>query len=259
MKEFTLHTSTTTQLGIDHFDIIKENQTVFKHNRTGCEGVTLHDLWSFCRRKDTYQSQVVVYLHSKGSFHDSTGQKQLREYLTKGALSEECLTLPNQCNVCSTRISPLPHLHVPGIMWASRCDYVSRLVDPLAFEDAMTSYMGRAKTLDQKCKQGSPACVGRDRFSYEHWVLSHPRAHPCDLDSNDAYIWGAPWGSSGGKDIDKSMNAFAQGVKGAKELKSIPRFGFAMLPSNAGVILFTPLDNLKYTELLLLSYELFHD
>ena len=43
MKEFTLHTSTTTQLGIDHFDIIKENQ-VFKHNRTGCEGVTLHDL-----------------------------------------------------------------------------------------------------------------------------------------------------------------------------------------------------------------------
>lgn len=26
MKEFTLHTSTTTQLGIDHFDIIKENQ-----------------------------------------------------------------------------------------------------------------------------------------------------------------------------------------------------------------------------------------
>ena len=174
----------------------------------------MHDLWSFCRRKDTNQSQVVVYLHSKGSFHDSTGQKQLREYLTKGALSEECLTLPNQCNVCSTRISPLPHLHVPGIMWASRCDYVSRLVDPLAFEDAMTSYMGRAKTLDQKCKQGSPACVGRDRFSYEHWVLSHPRAHPCDLDSNDAYIWGAPWGSSGGKDIDKSMNAFAQGVKG---------------------------------------------
>ena len=100
---------------------------------------------------------MVVYLHSKGSFHDSTGQKQLREYLTKGALSEECLTLPNQCNVCSTRISPHPHLHVPGIMWASRCDYVSRLVDPLAFEDAMTSYMGRAKTLDQKCKQGSPA------------------------------------------------------------------------------------------------------
>ena len=100
---------------------------LLKHFDEGWEELTLHELWSFCKSPDTPPSQVcprnfvvveskkgvprfffsdpnfgevVVYLHSKGSFHLRAGANSREgEYLTAGALSEECLQMPNQCNV----------------------------------------------------------------------------------------------------------------------------------------------------------------
>ena len=53
-----------------------------------------------------------------------------KEYFTVAALSEDCRNMPSSCNVCSMRMSPIPHPHTPGNMWAARCSYVSNLIDP---------------------------------------------------------------------------------------------------------------------------------
>lgn len=54
--------------------------------------------------------KVVVYIHSKGSFHDSPQNARLRSYATAGAVSEECRQMPAECNICSSRMTPIPYL-----------------------------------------------------------------------------------------------------------------------------------------------------
>jgi hypothetical protein len=97
------------------------------HLEQGDEGETLHALWKYCKEHDNRQRKVV-YLHSKGSFHPKPQNDKLRRFLTEGALSPECANLPDTCDVCSSRMSPLPHPHTPGNMWLARCDYVAKLV-----------------------------------------------------------------------------------------------------------------------------------
>ena len=81
------------------------------------------------------EKQVVVYVHSKGSYHPHEFQDQWRDYVTAGALSQECRLMPEHCNMCSSRMSPVPYPHSPGNMWAARCGYISELMDPQAGED----------------------------------------------------------------------------------------------------------------------------
>ena len=76
--------------------------------------------------------QVVVDVHSKGSYHPHEFQDQWRDYVTAGALSQECRLMPEHCNMCSSRMSPVPYPHTPGNMWAARCGYISELMDPKA-------------------------------------------------------------------------------------------------------------------------------
>lgn len=58
-------------------------------------------------------------------------------YVTTGAVSQECLRMPNYCNRCSTRMSPLPYLQTPGNKWAARCGHVAQLKDPQNFDQDM--------------------------------------------------------------------------------------------------------------------------
>jgi hypothetical protein len=100
------------------------------------------------------------------SFTPTPENDLLRRFLTKGALSEECANMPTTCNVCSSRFSPLPHPHTSGNMWAARCDYVSRLIEPKdQFQRAMRQFRNK----------GSPVCTGRLRYALEHWIHSSPR------------------------------------------------------------------------------------
>jgi hypothetical protein len=87
--------------------------------------------WHFCVF-DFPVFQVVVYVHSKGSYHPHEFQDQWRDYVTAGALSQECRLMPEYCNMCSSRMSPVPYPHSPGNMWAARCGYISELMDPKA-------------------------------------------------------------------------------------------------------------------------------
>jgi hypothetical protein len=118
------------------------NNTIRHHYKTGNEGKTLHDILEYSSHpNDNNHETKIIYLRSKGSYNDTPEYKKLRSFLTKGALSKECAgsdddnDLPDKCNVCSSRMPPLPHPHTPGNMWLARCDYVSKLIDPLAYDN----------------------------------------------------------------------------------------------------------------------------
>lgn len=170
---------------------LEKRAKIIAHYPTGWENVTLHDPWSFCRKKGTDPDQLVVYLHSKGSFRGLSDpglwkvQSFHRGYVTRGALSQECLHMPKDCNICSTRMTPFPYAQTPGNMWAARCGYVANLKNPLTFGEDMM------KTPDDvpivRGMRGSAAfCTGKSRYAHEHWVYSHPHAAPCDLDTKRA-------------------------------------------------------------------------
>jgi hypothetical protein len=158
---------------------------LLQHHQSATEMVTLRSLWEYCR-DDNNVNATVVYLHSKGSFHPSAFNDQLRKLDSLGALSEECSTMPDTCSVCMARFSPFPHPHPPGNMWAAKCSYVQQLLDPASFE--------RTMEIVKRWTIGSipihPTCLGAGRFAAEHWILSHPSVQPCDLYTKPEYGWG---------------------------------------------------------------------
>ena len=155
------------------------NASIREHYTNGHESLTLHSLWEYCKSHDDNNTKVV-YLHSKGSYHDTKPNAKLRAFLTEGALSKECSNLPDTCNVCSSRMSPLPHPHTSGNMWLARCDYVAKLVDPNAKEEGKLhknfNYPNHRK--------------GFGRYFFEHWIHSHPSVMPCDLYPGKEFTWG---------------------------------------------------------------------
>ena len=156
-------------------------------------------------------------------------QHDWRDYLTVGALSEECRNMPSSCNVCSTRMSPLPHPHTPGNMWAARCSYVKKLIDPVSFQGEMFRYYAEGKQgRALQCNFRNVWCVGRGRFAAEHWVHSHPDVQPCDLDNDSTFKWGAPapWHASHMAEVAKNCTAEkAVGMK-TLSLSAAPRPAF---------------------------------
>ena len=162
-----------------------DNTTLIQHDNTGSEIETLAVLWQHCK---DHTDEKVVYIHSKGSFHPSADNHLLRSFQTRGALSEECEDLPPSCNVCSSRMSPIPHPHAPGNMWLGRCDYIQTLMDPKLLADAMD----KVEYKDNWGLSGSRIrhyCVGGGRYAAEHWVHSHPRMSACDLHKDATYAW----------------------------------------------------------------------
>jgi len=155
------------------------DNVIYNFRKHGNEKDTLHDLFEYCSNSTTDDS-LVVYLHSKGSFTPTQENDRLRVFLTRGALSTQCLNLPKSCNVCSSRMSPLPHPHTSGNMWLARCSYIKKLIDPLHFDQYMRTHIRR---------KGPAPCQGFGRFSSEHWVHSHPTSAPCDLYTKPDYVW----------------------------------------------------------------------
>ncbi|MGK3736736.1 MAG: hypothetical protein ACI8RD_013068 [Bacillariaceae sp.] len=151
------------------------------HYETAAEHVTLKALYDYCRNPE-HVHKKVVYMHSKGSFTATQQNGKLRRFLTSGVLSEECATMPDTCNMCSSRFSPVPHPHTSGNMWLARCDYIKKLIDPEKFENAMDS-------LEYEGGHAFLACDGRGRYSAEHWVHSHPSVKPCDLFTDPKFTW----------------------------------------------------------------------
>ena len=118
--------------------------------------------------------------------------------------------MPDTCNVCSSRMSPMPHPHTSGNMWLSRCDYVRKLIEPKKFTQAMYRTNPDITITDWY------PCFGLGRFASEHckplkswihfqyiWTFdkflpivssytgihSHPDVLPCDVDDSSQYTW----------------------------------------------------------------------
>ena len=163
------------------------------HHDKGTEIDTLHSLWEYC----TINPQAhVAYVHSKGSFNPIYRNKVLRRFMSAGALSKECSSeLPDDCDVCSSRFSPLPHPHTSGNMWSARCSYIQRLIDPALFEARMDKVTTRRDVY--------PGCLGLARYSAEHWVYSHPSNRPCDLHLDRRFTWG--YNRASGPEFVKSV------------------------------------------------------
>jgi hypothetical protein len=125
-----------------------------------------------------YPAAKVVYLHSKGSFNPMEVNERLRRFQTRGELLEECANLPSSCNVCSSRMSPIPHPHPSWNMWLAKCDYVQKLTNLMTLKK-------KTKELRYSPNNGNKprnnACIGKGRFAAEHWIHSHPSVMPCDL------------------------------------------------------------------------------
>ena len=147
--------------------------------QTGSEIVTQTLLHSHCV---AHPQDQVIYIHTKGSFHSHTTNDALRRNLmhgVRGCVETNALAVGD---VCGLRTSPIPHPHYSGNMWTARCDYVAMLPNPVAFQQLMGTI---AK---QGCIDWS---VGKDRFSVEHWILSHPSVVPMDvLPSLTTFVWG---------------------------------------------------------------------
>lgn len=160
------------------------NTTLLKHHINASEIVTLQSFWEYCQ---THPTEKVIYLHSKGSYHPSEENDQMRGLLTKGALSNECARISHEtCNVCSYRFAPFPHPHTPGNMFLAHCSYVNKLIEPKVFTNDMDAVEARLVTKQET----HGACVGKGRWAAEHWVHSHPSVKPCDLYNNAAFAWG---------------------------------------------------------------------
>ena len=173
-------------IGTPHLEIAVRNATILKHYTMGNEVTTLYDVWKYCRENE---EQDVIYLHDKGSFHNTDGNNRLRRYVTEGATSGECARMSQLgCNFCVSRMSPLPHPHTSGNMWRAQCGYVAKLLDPQTFEGKMSS-------VPDKGIQAA-SCKGKQRYSAEHWILSHPDAVPCDVDPTRGFLFGHPGDSN---------------------------------------------------------------
>jgi hypothetical protein len=157
------------------------NTKLLRHDDEGDEVETLELLWEHCNE---HPSDKVVYIHSKGSFHYNEDNNRLRRFLTRGALSNECAQLPDTCNVCSSRMSPMPHPHTSGNMWLARCEYVKNLPRPSKFADMMSRHVEEMHVVTQDCWP----CFGLHRFSAEHWIHAHPTVKPCDLSTDESFV-----------------------------------------------------------------------
>ena len=83
-------------------------------------------------------------------------------------------------------MSPIPHPHASGNMWLARCDYVQKLIDPELFEGAMNKVVYQN---ERSRRNGGEGCIGRGRYSAEHWIHSHPSIAACDLHKDPNYVW----------------------------------------------------------------------
>ena len=174
-----LHYNNISITSIGHrLPSIPTNSYIDHHYNAGGEDITLHQVWEYCKANN-YNNVKVVYMHSKGSYHPNESNHKLRNFVTRGALSSECANIPDTCNVCSSRMSPLPHPHTSGNMWLARCDYIAKLIDPLSLTEGK---------LPTKYQEDNP-CKGRGRYLGEHWVHSHPSVQPCDLYPGKEFTW----------------------------------------------------------------------
>jgi hypothetical protein len=180
---------------------IDRNCRILNRKENGDEKETLLELFRYCGQNS---HSTVVYIHNKGSFHDTIENRALLEmHMRAQVQTETCRKAVESgfCNVCSARFSPLPHFHSSGNMWTAHCAYVNRLIPPNVFPGAMEDMIKSLQDNGDFMKEMFPctgivrdcvdiAHIGMQRYASEHWIHSHPTVVPCDvLPHNYSFIW----------------------------------------------------------------------
>jgi len=162
------------------------------HLPNATEAATLSRLHEYCAGPAAAPpSARVIYLHSKGSYHDHGKQRPWRRSLTAAALHPDCLHPPDdRCHVCGAQFYTMWGAMFPGNMWTARCDYIRRLLPPVeggAYARRREEAVGRflalraAGVMENTLGWHQDVFFGLDRYQWEHWVGSHPDIVPCDL------------------------------------------------------------------------------
>ena len=159
------------------------------HYEQAHEEVSLQALYDYCA--SSYYARVV-YMHSKGSFHrDFQGQDRWRRHMMNATTSEMCLKPPNStCDICGLLFQPLPAPHFTGNIWTAQCSYVQRLLPPKSFAIRMNKLTNKfisyrhKHLLNTSFFNQAPNTMGRERYSMEYWLSSHPSMRPCDVANN---------------------------------------------------------------------------
>lgn len=181
-----------------------------KHYDTAFEEVTLNSLFDYCL-DPSHENYVVIYMHSKGSFHTDNGQNdRLRKHLTRAVTDQRCVQAvlddnsnnnngsnsnnETTCNYCGLKFGAFP-LHMPGNFFAAQCRYIRNLVPPVEFNTKMTVVTARARqrlhnqTMVRTMFPDESWYYGTERYSNEHWSGSHPDVRPCDLTARHISYW----------------------------------------------------------------------
>ena len=204
------------------------------HEEIGYENLTLHAMYKYCQSHDTNDrhnnlnnnplhhhhnstlhsssgaTRIVIYLHSKGTYHSSGGRNDIwRRALTHAATHGSCLaslTHPSttkdnnntqsMCNVCGLQFYPLWTNFYPGNMFAAKCAYVQTLLDPLEEFPWQLSRVVQAVNQSSSSlwtrdlyKFSNPGNTGLDRYASEHWIASHPTVRPCDVQGTQTTLF----------------------------------------------------------------------
>lgn len=179
------------------------NSHLLKYLPRADESATLDELHSYCQENS---KAIVLYIHSKGTFHPSYANDRYRTFNMRGATSPECFdaiswdmadsnengngnktSTATEFNVCGARFSAFPHFHFPGNMFVASCSYVQQLVRPSEFPQKMQEIVQK---MNIKTNESEDWMLGLDRYAYEHWIGSHPGVKPCDIYPDDSYAYG---------------------------------------------------------------------
>jgi len=177
------------------------------HYDNGFEEVTLERLYDFCQEHVDFQ---VIYIHSKGSYHNQGGENDpWRRAMMHAVLHHDCLEPPvtadqsiaAQCHVCGLLFAPVWTFFFPGNMWTAQCSHVRRLLRPNVFREKMTSlrdklvrdYLSTGRLQAHLFPTDTNGYLGIHRFASEHWIAGHPDVRPCDLSNTSSLeYWRMP-------------------------------------------------------------------
>ncbi|KAG7342038.1 hypothetical protein IV203_007130 [Nitzschia inconspicua] len=134
------------------------NCTRRKYLQEGNEIDTLHALWEYCQDNP---SDIVTYIHDKGSFHPSDANHNARGVGTKAALqcrrlmmnqhtdvdptndrtvsntTDKTKKAKSTCSICSYRFYAFPIYHARANMWTAECSYIRDLLPPRQYESTV--------------------------------------------------------------------------------------------------------------------------
>ena len=170
------------------------------HELEGHEEVTLQRLHDFCR--NSHPESIVIYVHTKGTFHAHEANDEWRRMLTKAVLKESCLQSlddnhnnhgenhsSSACDVCGLQFYPIWITMFPGNFFATRCSYVRQLLPVDQHSSKMAEIVESVKASRRKIwitrlYPWQNDVLGAGRWSKEAWIASHPNLRPCDLAGN---------------------------------------------------------------------------